>query len=292
MPRMSSRTMSLACLSEARSTIRRARRSASALSGAGLGSRTISEWLSMPATIAPSLFLDSVEFVKSSDSLLASSLECQSRGGRIQERRANRLVHGQFLLALPPCNGAKKNFANFATHVAHSRHEQVASLAERPRARVDVHASARNQFARQLAGRGCEGTHGVDMCTRLHGRVHHNGSWTRGAGGNNVCCRHLLCRSSLYGQPGGPRGPLAKSAGLLRRGPVDKDAFQVAHPPNGFDVKARLDARTEHSQAVGRRRGKRASGDRRTCCRANARQVTTIHDRQRRPGFVLAQDVD
>ncbi len=69
--------MSDACLSEARSTARRAKRSASALSGVEAESGASSDRLSMPATIAlrgPSL---RVEFVNSSDGLMAGLLEGQ-----------------------------------------------------------------------------------------------------------------------------------------------------------------------------------------------------------------------
>lgn len=81
--------MSLACLSAARSTIRRARPSASALSRAELDSRASSEWLRMTATIAPRLRSLFLKFVNSSDAALAGCLEPQPRRGRIQKRGAD-----------------------------------------------------------------------------------------------------------------------------------------------------------------------------------------------------------
>src|SRR5260370_18527314 len=93
-PRMSSRTMSVACLSEARSTMRRARLNASALSSVGRGSPANGEWLSMTATIAPAVPLLGVKFVNSSEFQMARLLEGQARGGGVQKRGANRLVEG------------------------------------------------------------------------------------------------------------------------------------------------------------------------------------------------------
>src|SRR5713226_3206992 len=95
-PRMSSRTTSLACLSEARSTMRRARLNASALSGSERCSSTNREWLSMSATIAPHVPSALREFVNSSDGLMACFVEGQARRGSIQKRGADRLVHRHF----------------------------------------------------------------------------------------------------------------------------------------------------------------------------------------------------
>src|SRR5947209_11266011 len=99
---MSSRTMSLACLSEARSTIRRASRNASALSGAWLDSPANREWLSMVATITPDATSLGVEFVNSSDGPGARLVQCQTSGDRVQKRGADRLVDRDCPRIRPP----------------------------------------------------------------------------------------------------------------------------------------------------------------------------------------------
>src|SRR5919204_5607341 len=89
---MSSRTMSLACLSEARSTIRRASRNASALSAAWLASPANREWLSMSATITPDAPLLGLEFVNGSRRLDTRLVERQARSDRVQEGRPHGFV--------------------------------------------------------------------------------------------------------------------------------------------------------------------------------------------------------
>src|SRR5919199_324416 len=148
---MSSRTMSLACLSEARSTIRRARLKASALSGAWLGSPANREWLSMSATIAldvPSLGL---EFVNGSGGPDAGLIQRQARGDRVQECRAD-----QHLAELPPHRGQLEV-------AIRGGKAQIARLGERARPSIDKDPGAGDQRARQLTrGRG-ERAHGIHV---------------------------------------------------------------------------------------------------------------------------------
>src|SRR5207302_348099 len=113
---MSSRTISLACLSEARSTMRRARLRASALSGAGL--RSPASWvecLSMKATIAPAGRSLRVEFVNSSGGFLACLVEGQPRGDGIQKRCPNRLVDGHLVRIAAAGDLTEQHLADFAT---------------------------------------------------------------------------------------------------------------------------------------------------------------------------------
>src|SRR5579859_5793771 len=294
MPRMSSSTMSLACLSEARSTIRRARRRASALSDAGVnpGSGATSEWLSMPATIAPPASLDGIEFVKSSDSLLASGLERQSRCGRIQESGAHGFVDAHFVLVSSALDYAEKHFANFAANDVNARQEQIASLAECARTGIDVDSRTSYELSRQFARRRRESPYRVDVRARLHRGIEHHGGWAGGTGRDDVRRGCLLGRSGARPQACRLGHPLRERAALVSRRTAYQHAFEVAHPSNRFDVEARLDTRAEHSQAAGRRRGQRACRDRRASRGADAREVAAVHERQRSTRLVLAQDVD
>src|SRR5919199_3524922 len=114
---MSSRTMSLACLSEARSTIRRASLNASALSDAWLGSPANGEWLSMSATITPDAGLLGVEFVNDSRGIDARLVQRQARGHRVQKRRADRLVDRDCPRVRPPGRCPQQDLAHLAHHV-------------------------------------------------------------------------------------------------------------------------------------------------------------------------------
>src|SRR5438477_5907808 len=144
---MSSRTMSLACLSEARSTIRRASRNASALSGAWLDSPANREWLSMVATITPDAASLGVEFVNSSDGPRARLVQRQASGDRVQKRGANRLVDRDFPRVRPPGRFAQQHLAELAHHVERDAallfgQPQVAGLGQRAGAGIHVHPGA------------------------------------------------------------------------------------------------------------------------------------------------------
>src|SRR5215831_15722500 len=131
---MSSSKMSLACLSEARSTIRRARLSASALSAVERGSSANGDWLSMPATITPRVPTALRKLVNGSHRLAARFIEGESRGGSIEKRGSDRFVDGHLVSRDTAADSSQQHLANLARHVlelegavAH-REQQVARL--------------------------------------------------------------------------------------------------------------------------------------------------------------------